>query len=614
MKPLHFSCAFFARRIELGPSVTLNAVALFRLVSFVACASVAWALPQTASACGGTFCDSPNPASAVEQTGETIMFVFDGDFVEAHVQIEYEGGDASQFAWLVPLPQVPEVEVGSWRLIENSLNATVPVYGFDSVSTCDDSDSGDPTVGFISNPDGGSGSGTPPPRVVVADTVGAFEYVVLQGGTPESVNDWLIDEGYSANPAAPGILQEYLDESMLFLAFKLRHFAGTADIHPVVIRYPGDEPCVPLRLTRIAAEDDMPIRVLFLGEDRVLPTTYKHVKLNRVKLDWFNTGANYDELVARAIDEAGGRAFVTEYAGTSSMVGTENLRTDHLDASVFESMEVTEVVDQLTAYELMSCGRTCAYEHELVSSLLSEFVPAPAGLDPLLFYACLDCYPQLIDQDAWDGPAFATAFQERVIDPMEHARDVLGVWPYLTRLYTRISPEEMLADPMFEEVQGLPEVPNRLGAERESDCCSTVWNLPGGRSIRAESFSEFPTFPDMPWAERIEEFNPVGPPLTEYSASNEIDQMIAAHNAPFGCDEDTDTGMPPPGGTGGDTGGLPPGTGGSGVPSSGTGDTANGDGGGGIENPNGCGCRASGNGAWLGLLVLLLGWRRRCDG
>ena len=100
------------------------------------CALGLLAWPRTAEACGGTFCDGGNPSMAVEQTGETILFVFDGRYVEAHVQIEYDGGDASQFAWIVPLPRVPEVSVGSWRLIESSLDTTVPVYGYSTTTTC----------------------------------------------------------------------------------------------------------------------------------------------------------------------------------------------------------------------------------------------------------------------------------------------------------------------------------------------------------------------------------------------------------------------------------------------------------------------------------------------
>ena len=68
--------------------------------------------PHEAEACGGTFCDAFTPDMPVDQTAEGILFVSDGDFVEAHVQIQYAGG-ASSFAWVVPVPSVAIVEESS---------------------------------------------------------------------------------------------------------------------------------------------------------------------------------------------------------------------------------------------------------------------------------------------------------------------------------------------------------------------------------------------------------------------------------------------------------------------------------------------------------------------
>ena len=81
-----------------------------------------------ASACGGTFCDSGPTAMPVDQTGENILFVDAGDKIEAHVQIQYTGG-AERFAWVIPMPSVPDVKVGSEPLFRNLLAGTVPTYG-----------------------------------------------------------------------------------------------------------------------------------------------------------------------------------------------------------------------------------------------------------------------------------------------------------------------------------------------------------------------------------------------------------------------------------------------------------------------------------------------------
>src|SRR6185436_10822479 len=70
---------------------------------------------RDSQACGGTFCDTGPAATPVDQTGENVLFVLDGNTVEAHVQIQYVGG-AARFAWIVPMPKIPQVTVGSQPL------------------------------------------------------------------------------------------------------------------------------------------------------------------------------------------------------------------------------------------------------------------------------------------------------------------------------------------------------------------------------------------------------------------------------------------------------------------------------------------------------------------
>lgn len=531
-------------------------------------------LSNEAEACGGTFCDGGFPGSMpVNQTGETILFAIDNGYVEAHVQIEYDGGDATQFAWLVPVPEVPDIEVGSWRLVQSALAGSRPVYGFEDNWMCEDMPPPPPGGGgFIQRPDGGGASGEP--DVVAQDVVGAFEYAVLQGGTSETVTDWLLANGYTVEEDAPTILDDYIDEGHVFVAFRLRHGQGVEDIHPVVIRYPGTEPCIPIRLTRVAAEEDMAIRALFLGEARVVPTTYRHVLLNRTRLNWLGFGNNYDELVSMAVDAPGadGRAFVTEYAGSTDVIDPAILDTSAYVSSVFADVPVVDVVGILEDQGLVACaeGGTCNFGHELISSVLHEFIPVPEGVDEADFYACLSCYAGAIDEEAWDAAAFMAAYDERIVAPLDHARDLVETWPYLTRLYTRISPNEMITDPMFTENPDLDDVANRNGAERQQECCGNTMRLPGGRMVTLQG-GGWPDFGDtMPWAERVEEFTSAGgAPIVLSDEAATIDQVLAEWNEDWVCNDPgatgSGTGMPgndsttdPGGGGMSDDSGVPP--------------------------------------------------------
>ena len=57
--------------------------------------------------------------------------------------------------------------------------------------------------------------------------------------------------------------------------------SDVSQIHPITLRYAGAEPCVPIRLTRIAAQDDMEIRALFL--DHLFKADHNLGCLHRVR-------------------------------------------------------------------------------------------------------------------------------------------------------------------------------------------------------------------------------------------------------------------------------------------------------------------------------------------
>src|SRR5690606_25327168 len=207
------------------------------------------------------------------------------------------------------------------------------------------------------------------------------------------------------------------------------------------------------------AVDDMAIRAMFLGNARVAPSNWPHVVLNHSRIDYVNSPAvSYREIVSLAIDEAGGRAFVTEYAGTDAVVATSNLHDPAWNAAAFTDIEVTAVVDQLAAQKLLDCVGGCTFTHPQVEVLLESYLPPPNGVAAHDFWGCLSCYSEQIDLEVWDPQAFAAALDDRIIVPGRHALDMLTDAEYLTRLYTVISPHEMIEDPLFHETDGLGTV------------------------------------------------------------------------------------------------------------------------------------------------------------
>ena len=527
---------------------------LASLLTLTALASAAPLLvPTTAQACGGTFCDTGPTAMPVDQTGENILFHIGDNSVEAHIQIQYDpDSGAEQFAWVIPVMAIPEFEVGSQLFFDAVLNASVPSYGL-SVQTdfCGDQNDGDfgagdegglSTGGETGGPDEGGGDG---PTVVLETTVGAFEIAVLDGGTVDGVMQWLADNGYQQDPASEPILAEYLAEDFLFVAMKLGNQAGVDEIHPVVIRYEGVEPCVPIRLTRIAASEDMDIRVFFLQDARTVPVNYRHVLVNPLKIDWFNNASNYKEVISMAVDaqEANGNAFVTEYAGPSNVIPTWTIFQPQWSSAPFANYPDSPVgvIEELENQGLMVCDiewdTTCSYNHPLLEGVLNEFIPVPDGVDVNAFYDDLATYADQIDLAAWDAAAFAARLDERLFLPAQHAVELVEANPYLTRMYTTISPAEMNDDPIFRINEALDDVPNIRFANQTNHCdgSSTVV-LPDGREIvfPDQNNLTWPDFGDeMPWEEDIDQENMAenSPLVNLVDNTEEIDKLLNAHNA-----------------------------------------------------------------------------------
>lgn len=531
--------------------------------------SIPLAIPTPAHACGGTFCDAgPNvmdpEAMPVDQTGETIVFAVDETHVEAHIQINYDPeAGAERFAWLIPIMgQQPEFTVGSQQLFLNLQNATVPSYGYINNQESCGFGGGDFDDGWDGDWDGcdgsGGGGGAAPGggdeevgedggttgggvEVVSNTTVGAFDIVVLDAETTEDLMIWLGDNEFFQDPLAEPILQEYVEDGAMFAAIRLSNAADVGEIHPITMRYEGSEPCVPIRLTRIAAQEDMDIRAFFLADSRVYPSNYRHVELNPLKLDWIGLADNYKEVVTLAIDTpmVDGHGFVTEYAGRTEAIPREGLFEPSWDHVPFQSATALEAPGLLMQQGLLSCdgSELCTEEHPLVGGLLATYLPVPEGVSAGSFYECMECYEELVDLEAWDAALFARDLRERIIAPGEHAQQLLDDHAFVTRLYTTLSPHEMTLDPTFHVEEGDESLldDTAVTATRYFSCGGTIemQGLPGDRTVRLATFDQWPDISpnEMPFAQRITEHIPEAAPVVLSDETEQIDELLALWNA-----------------------------------------------------------------------------------
>ncbi|HMI89785.1 MAG TPA: DUF2330 domain-containing protein [Polyangiales bacterium] len=510
------------------------------LAGVVGCAAAS--MPLRAHACGGTFCDSGPQPVRVDQSGENVLFVRLDSEIEAHVQIRYQG-DPARLAWLVPMPEVPDITVGSQPLFDALLADSAPVFGVrtttmacdgtteTSESTgCGGGATSAPARGGVANENDQSGAMMDP----IGKTVGSFDITILQPSDSEEVLQWIRDNDFQLPEQTQALIDPYVKGGSVIVAIRMAPGAGVQEIHPIVFRYPGTRASIPIQLTAVAATVDMRVRTFVLGPGRTVPSNYRSVEPNVARLNWPSFASNYESVVSAAVDETGdGLGFVTEYAGPSKAIVGGGVYDERWDSAPFLDMGPQEAVAELFRQGQITCqGAFCSFPHPLVLPLLQRYIPAPAGSDENGFYGCQLCDEDQIDFAAWDAEAFARDYRERIIEPAQHARELLQQQPYLTRLVTFMSPDEMIADPAFHLRSDLPNVDREHWAAQTIACdkAPTI-ELPDGREIVLGASLAWPgSDASVPSAERIEQIPETGKAQVVLDQGAEIDAALERIN------------------------------------------------------------------------------------
>ncbi|MCO4768600.1 MAG: DUF2330 domain-containing protein [Deltaproteobacteria bacterium] len=291
----------------------LRSLSLPLFVGALAVASV----PDQAEACGGFFCQ----ITPVEQNAERILFEIDpAGTITTTVEISYAGAPEG-FSWVVPVTDTPDlltVPPSTLRLLDGG---TVPTI-IAPPTKCSGAGGGGGvfrSAGVNAESDDSSTDG----GVNVEDLpqVGPFDPEVVSSEDPEALIEWLNTNGYLITEPMEPFIADYVASGMKFLAMKLTPGAATADITPISMTTPGTSAMIPISLTAVAAEPEMGVMAFVVGEGRYESDNFGNmvVDVADVQADPRNGANNYYPLLSWLIDEAGGRAFVTEYADTAAV-------------------------------------------------------------------------------------------------------------------------------------------------------------------------------------------------------------------------------------------------------------------------------------------------------
>ena len=499
--------------------------------------------PRLVEACGGFFCST----QPMNQLSERILFVDRGDSVTTHVQIQYSGS-AADFAWILPVPSVPKLGISHNEVFQQLQFATQPFFSLEWDKNGECGSVFPPFFRSFAEDAATTGAEV---DIVAEQRVGPYDTVVLSSTDADAIVTWLVDNGYQLGDLGRDLLQPYVDGGFFFIALRLAPDRELGDLQPISLSYAADTPGIPIQLTAVATAPDLGVTAWILAEARAVPTNFLHVQINEALIDWFNGGFNYDDVVRAAVDAASeGQAFVTDYAGPSKIM-SGRFPTDSYDTSALARLDdAARFLDtalrqglprdaQMQALlrrhmpmpqaaridgvlEVVFGGDREAYEQAAAEGFL-------ASLAERAFYNDLSAFRPWLTDWSFDAVALAQDLERVVVEPLRATQRLFSTHPYLTRLYTTLSAEEMTVDPMFDVNPDLPDVSNQRTALARWECegfdpenidfteLVLVVTLRDGRQIRSRPFADGP-WPlareaDIPAASVVERLNTSGPPV-----------------------------------------------------------------------------------------------------
>ena len=463
--------------------------------------------------------------------------------------IQY-AGEAEDFSWVLPVPGLPELSTGSDLVFAPLELATRPQFNLEIT--------GEPcpllmNVGFATSADTSDEVFAPTEddgvEVLQSLSVGPFDVQIVAGDDAEAMVQWLVDNNYDLLDRGPELIALYVEEGMNFVALKLAQDQGVGDIQPLIMRYESEVPMIPIRLTAVAAQPDMGVIVWLLGESRAVPLNYLHVTPNYTRLNWYagttNAYATYQTLITAAMDEAGGQGFATDYAGRDLDVLTQLPTVESLGD---ELIRLSAIEDDARFVAELAGG--FVFAQSKVLEILGRNLPLPAG-DEAFIYQVPDLLSDTFTAEQLRAGRVAVTIElnDTVIEPLAETLAVLDDAPYMTRLYTTLSPEDMTLDPIFSFNPDLGDQPLERSATLDVGCTDlqTRWTLtlgPGtGRDgeLVIEGVGSPPSFTapvieqDAIW--RTETIGTSGPPEVvtqkQFSAAQVIGDDASTDLAPL---------------------------------------------------------------------------------
>ncbi len=270
--------------------------------------AVTTTLQPEAQACGG--CIAP-PGAFTAVNSHRMVIKLGIEETILWDQFIYSGAP-EEFAWILPVPSEDTiVELAEADFIDTLDRQTAPIV---LSPPCEEGAGG--CDGGCGDSSGFSSALAEQVKVTSHKMVGPYETSVINSENPNAIYAWLSENNYAFPPSGRATLDSYANAGSHFVVLRLRPGIAVSAMQPIRVRYQGYMGQFPLKMIAIGATGAVDLSLWVIADQRYSAANTANLVIPEQSLGWnFETNrSNYEEVFNREILDAGGRAWVTEYA------------------------------------------------------------------------------------------------------------------------------------------------------------------------------------------------------------------------------------------------------------------------------------------------------------
>ncbi len=298
-------------------------------------------------ACGGCF--SP-PQTITSVDSHRMAISLSATRTILWDQIRYTGAP-EDFVWVLPVPSVDATLAVADSLFFDELEAQTAVQV--SAPVIPPPDCPPAPGGFALDAGAVADSDAGGVEVYREEVVGPYETVLIGSEDAGALVAWLNDHGYAVPAATAPTIQHYTDLHSKFIVLRLAPDKGVSAMQPVRVQYPGYMATLPLEMVKVGTNGKLALTLWVFAEQRYAPQNYPSVVVDPDDLVWdfARSESNYRELFRSAIDDAGGRAWVTQKASPALWLYVTSpelaIATANIPAAYLTRLETDLLIDHV---------------------------------------------------------------------------------------------------------------------------------------------------------------------------------------------------------------------------------------------------------------------------